>query len=64
MSIRRLSYLACDSCLGICDDSDKDTAVQARLVGKSRGWVRRNGRDLCPRCQNCPSEHDHMEGHR
>lgn len=48
MSIRHLSYVACDCC------GDPEEAVgearEARALAKRRGWTRRRGHDICPRC--------------
>ena len=30
--------------------AERDTAPEARRVAKANGWIRRDGRDLCPPC--------------
>ena len=46
--IARMSYVVCDECERHTECAEG--AESAREVARSRGYVRRDGRDLCPQC--------------
>jgi hypothetical protein len=46
--IRRLSYVACDECGNPAQPGYG--AKEARAIGRYEGFIRRDGRDLCPEC--------------
>jgi hypothetical protein len=50
MSIRHLSYVACDRCGDPAQPGDD--AEEARSIAHNEGYVRRNREDLCPRCKS------------
>ena len=61
MVLVKITYLYCDGDSVDCETSDgaADHAIHPKVTGseqraffkRSRGWIRRNGKDLCPACQ-------------
>jgi hypothetical protein len=50
MGIMKQIQVTCDECGSECDSTEY-TVAQARMGAREDGWKRRNGRDICPNCQ-------------
>lgn len=60
MVLVRITYLYCDGESVDCETSDgavdnsihpKTTGTEQREFYRKKGWIRKNGKDLCPACQ-------------
>ncbi len=57
MTLARLVYLICEGrdggqwCLAMTGHLDASDAVEARKKARAMGWIRKAGKDLCPRHQ-------------
>lgn len=47
----RMFHVVCDGC-GQDVDGDEWYSALAKQRAKEEGYVRRNGKDLCPKCAN------------
>jgi len=53
MGIMKQIQVTCDECDSECDSTEY-TVARARKGARKDGWKRRNGRDICPNCQDNP----------
>jgi len=50
-SVVRIAYVVCDVCSSGCDKGHPTTAAEAVRFAQAAGWVRKDGKVLCPECQ-------------